>query len=376
VTNKKIALLYPVEFLDSVPCILSLIQKLSHSGFAVDIFIKDAGDDNINTIFHQKNINIFRYNSVKKSYFQGYDTLSYLIYIFKNSINKDYDLIFGVDPAGGFCALILSMLKRVNFIYISLELILTSDKNLMFRGYKKIERMLVKKCLKIIIQDEYRSDLMRIDYDLPSDIFIYLPNSPTGCGFKNQSKWAHEKFNIPYDKKIILYMGSWTQAFQVEELLLLAKSLPDNLILLVQSRRNVAPSFFPDNSGLKNSIIFINRVLPYSDLNRLLSSVDVGIAFYDDMYSMNIKYVGKSSGKISQYLSAGIPIVVNCLPYWSYSVGKYNSGISISSFSELLPAILRIVDGVDYSLGAIKHFNEDLSFDNQYKALEHLIISS
>ena len=61
-----------------------------------------------------------------------------------------------------------------------------------------------------------------------------------------------------------------------------------------------------------------------------LQNYSAGYAHYDDCYSRNIKYVGLSSGKLLSYLFAGLPIVVNEIPYWSKVISRLRLGLTFN----------------------------------------------
>ena len=87
-------------------------------------------------------------------------------------------------------------------------------------------------------------------------------------------------------------MGSWSKEFYNNWIVKLASQDINNCIIVVQSRGKIE---IEDNKYSKK-IKFLTTPVNYSNLNKLISSASVGLAFYDPDNSENIKYVGKHVG--------------------------------------------------------------------------------
>ena len=364
----KIAIIYPVPYLDSVPIVQSLAIKLGNKSNKIELFIVNPGQAHNAPFIDNKNIKINTFD--KKKLFKKNiifnilpNKLLFLYWCYKISDKTRYDHFIGVDPAGLVISGLLSFFKSINFSYLSLELILRSDKNLMFKGgwklkgWKLLESFFIKKTKNIIIQDDLRLNLLKNEYKLNKNKFLLFPNSPIGNAKIKRSKWLHKKLNIPTNTKIILYMGSWLDIFYNNWITKLASKDIGNCIIVVQSREKINI----EQNRYSEKIKFLTTPLVYSDLKKLISSASVGLAFYDSDYSDNIKYVGKSSGKMTHYLYNGIPIICNTLPYWQKSLKKYNSGICVDNIKQLHTAVAKVINNqLKYSHGAVFHFNNDL----------------
>ena len=78
------------------------------------------------------------------------------------------------------------------------------------------------------------------------------------------------------------------------------------------------PDYFDVLRYLADSekVIFSTDPLSHDEYPSMVHSADVGIAFYEEQSHSrftqdNIRYVGRSSGKIAYYLMMGLPVVVN-----------------------------------------------------------------
>lgn len=358
----KIAIIYPVPFLDSVPIVQNLALMLAEEGNNVELFIVDSGEKNNDSSIQNKNLKIntfIRHKLLKKSTFNNFlpNNLLFLFWCYKKFNKVKFDHIIGVDPSGLAISGFLNLFKSVYFSYLSLELILWSDKNRMYRGYKLLEAFFIKKTKKVIIQDELRLKLLRSEYKLDKKKFLLLPNSPIGDATVRKSTWLHNKLNISVKTNIILYMGSWSEEFYSNWITELASKDIGESIIVVQTRMKIKIN----ENYSSNKIIFLTSPLKYSELTKLISSASVGLAFYDPDHSDNIKYVGKSSGKMTHYLFNGVPLICNSLPYWQESLKKYKSGECVDDVDKLYASVLEIIDNQStYSRGAVAHFNNEL----------------
>jgi hypothetical protein len=361
----KIGIIYPVPFLDSVPIVQSLALKLASEGNNVKLFVLNSGKYHNAPSIDNKNIRIYTFN-IKKLFKKNRiinflpNNFLFILWCYKILDKSKYDHIIGVDPSGLVISGLLSFIKSINFSYLSLELILRSDKNKMYRGYKLLESFFIKKTKNIIIQDDLRLGLLKNEYKLDTDKFLLLPNSPIGNARIRRSKWLHKKLKIPKKTKIILYIGSWSDQFYNNWITELASADIGGFLIVVQTRKKIKIEKNYNSEKIK----FLTIPVRYSDLNKLISSASVGLAFYDGNYSENIKHVGKSSGKMTHYLFNGIPLICNSLPYWQQSLKKFKSGLCADSTIQLQTAIFKIMNNLSsFSDGAISHFNNDLKIN-------------
>lgn len=358
----KFAIIYPVPFLDSVPIVQSLAVILANEGHLVDLFVVGPGNAHNTPHIDHCNVTIHQYqkeSATKDNKLFNITPRNFLFYLWIRShvCDSKYDHIIGVDPSGLAMAGFVCYFKKFKFSYLSLELILWEDKNRMFRGYKLLESFFIKKATRIIIQDELRLELLRTEYGLRSDQFELFPNSPIGDGDCTKSNWLHNKLKLSHDTKIVLYMGSWSDEFNKNWIVDLANRKIGNTVIVVQSRRKVDLN----SSAKARNIIFFEHPLKYSELKELISSATIGLAFYDVNVSPNIKFVGKSSGKLTHYLFHGVPVICNSLPYWKDSFHKFRSGSCADSSDELYCSVLEMLENSsDYTDGAISHFRNEL----------------
>ena len=111
----KIALIYPVPFLDSVPIVQSLALSLANTKNIVELFVYESGPNHNSVFINNKNIKIHTFNKKNFSmkFFFSFLPSNILFFFWTRKIinKKKFDLIFGVDPVGLTISGILFFLK-------------------------------------------------------------------------------------------------------------------------------------------------------------------------------------------------------------------------------------------------------------------------
>ncbi|MDD5242730.1 MAG: hypothetical protein PHU49_01825 [Syntrophorhabdaceae bacterium] len=347
---------------------------LAKEGILVEIFILESGTHNNDVWLPEKNIKIHCLPLKSK---RGC-LLSRLPNIFTFTVwagnlcrGKQFSCFVGVDPVGLVSAAVLGSFFHVPWVYHSLELIISTDPIRMYRGYKNLEVWASRRSSLIIIQDEMRARLMAEDNGIPMDRFVFLPNSPIGPAFRHKTFVLHKKYGFDNEGKILFYAGSISDYFWSCDLAKVAQHFPANWKLVFQSRysQDSLSNYF--GNLLENGTVFVaNRVVPGDLLPELVSSADIGIALYNMPGSPNVIYMGKSSGKLAQYLQCGLPVITNRMPGWEKWLSKYHSGVAIDSPNEVKNAVATILADYDsFSQGAISHFENELRFETAFEGL-------
>jgi glycosyltransferase involved in cell wall biosynthesis len=102
----------------------------------------------------------------------------------------------------------------------------------------------------------------------------------------------------------------------------------------------------------------------HAELGKLIASADVGLALYrhsdDNMY-----FLGLSSGKLAEYLRAGVPVVVSDFPGMRELVQRTRCGLVVTSMDALRAAIAAILDDQEgYSERSRMCFDRELAVEN------------
>jgi hypothetical protein len=363
----RIGILYPVDYLDIVPCVRNTIVMLAKSGFLVEVFslegewVHRAELGGSGIIIH----------TLSRKDQRGWPLARvpnlpvFTAWAIRESRDRDFSCFIGVDPPGLVAAALLGTVYHKPWVYFSLELIIKSDPVRMYKRYKPLETWCSQRSSLIIIQDEARARLMAEDNHIPMDRFVFLPNSPLGPAHRQKTDFLHKRFGFGSGDKILLHAGSVGDEFLSRELALASREFPDNWRLAFHCRGipSTHESCFGDLLR-KGRLVVSSQVIPYSVLRELISSADIGIALYNLPQSPNFVYIGKASGKLCQYLQCGLPVIVTRMPGWEEALRHHRSGISVDSPSEIKAAAEQIFADYDYfSQGALAHFEEELRFE-------------
>ena len=244
--------------MDSVPIVQSLALLLAYEGHRVDLFVVEPGKGNNKPEVNHENVKINMFQERGASNFKKLSNLIprnllFYFWIRRHFSEDNYNHVIGVDPSGLAISGFICLFKKIKFSYLSLELILFRDKNRMFRGYKLLESFFIHKVFRILIQDQMRLDLLRLEYGLRPDQFELFPNSPIGEGDCTRSYWLHDKLNLSHDTKIVLYMGTWSDEFNKNWIVDLANREIGDAVIVIQSRRKID---FNGLAHLENIIFF------------------------------------------------------------------------------------------------------------------------
>jgi len=215
----------------------------------------------------------------------------------------------------------------------------------------RIMRLLEKKALErvdyVVIQDEKRADAFVRANTFDPDRLRILPVAAIGQSFREKGNYFRNKFNIDSQKIVVLYAGNFTKWSMCLEIINSSRTWPDCCVLIMHTWvKNIEKYDYyremkREASGNSGRVFFSTDPVPYSELPRVLSSADIGLAFYAGDEE-NFTEIGFSSNKIAQYLQAGLPIISNDLPSLKRAIEGEGCGICVSSVKEIGSAIVAI----------------------------------
>lgn len=415
IKRNRIAIYYPREVFDTVPSLYNAALLLAQHGYFVDIYIHSTKEyklPNFNTdkiclkIINQEKhssiaidkltgkitndpstnglARVFRiYNNVTrniKNTFDKFISIRQLRSEIKstNRVNP-YLCFIGVDPNGLIETSYLVKGLNIHVLYYSLELLISSEiHNKSEKQLKNKEIALSQKAKYIIIQDVERAGILAEENHINKDKIISVPNSPIGKAKREISDYWHKKFELPQDKKIVLYAGSLGNWTGIDKIITSVEKWPDNWILVVHTRFDSTMS--PEVKRLQslaipNKVFFSLNPVSNEEYERLLNSADIGIAFYvEDTGSTctqkNIQSIGFSSGKIAYYLHCGLPVIVNDFSSIGEKLKLERCGIAVKDESEIKTAICQIEQNyMEYSRNACRFFDQYLEYENNFKTV-------
>lgn len=363
-------------YLDSVPSLHDCLILLSEKGYSISVYtpLEHSYLSPERTLGPIKIIRLPKKDGYGKiSWLQ--DFLRQAFYTWHNIRCPKYLCFIGVDAEGLILATIAGKRCRRPIIYYSLEILCTSDKNsLGFRLLKALERACHQHALFTIIQDEARADLLMSENSIKNMPYIKVPNAPLGGALARRSTLLRDKLGIAHERLLVLHAGSlsdWTMAIELAEE---AQTWPDEWVLVFQCRERPKDHYGQRLMALAdNNKVFVNaEPVPFNLFPKIISSADIGIAMYrtrinDAILGKNLYTIGKSSGKIAQYLQYGIPIVTSNFPSSQFYINKFHAGISVSDIKQVRHAIEIIKeDYLRYSSGAIRCFQKEFDLESNF----------
>lgn len=267
-----------------------------------------------------------------------------------------------------------------NVVYFNLELLDDQDDGAALYINKKLCRTLEKAALqhvtRVISMSEERAKIFCEASGYRGDLAV-LPILPRSSDAPAQGSYFRDMFNIPAEKKIVLYcggIGAWALLHEIMETVL---HWPKDMVFIIHTwdARNLENEYgqklYEAARGLP--VYFSTEALPREELSFAMTSANFGIAYYDSIDS-NFKNILFSSNKISEYLLAGLPIICSPFPELKEFIDSNNLGESVPTcdIPEALKRISRDREQIAQSIDvAVKSF---LKFDAFfYKAFSDLV---
>jgi glycosyltransferase involved in cell wall biosynthesis len=348
---KRIAVLCPYPFLDSVPVLVSMIRRFSEV-FIVDVYTIEEPEF-LPPVFNSPNINVISEKIARpKKFFQMIVFwMRLLLFIKKSSRAESYQFAFGVDRNGIILTRIFHYLNRCPYAYLSLEINYdTNSQKRIKRIFKWLERKSHHGAQFVIALDQVRGEELEKENGVTDKPVFVLPNIllPAPDTSRDKSRdILGEKFQVSGNKIRLLHCGHLGPAMMVDTIIGSAGDWPDEWVLIIHSRGKNAYADFTNNLARHPAVQNGKARLslePYSniDFDRFVGCCHIGFALSGAL-DRNSLLTGLSSGKMLQYLKCGIPVIVN-LPIETGFVEEWCCGVSIDSGKDIKPAIEKILN--------------------------------
>ena len=281
---------------------------------------------------------------------------------------RKYDLIIAVDRLGLIEAAALSALTGTPYILISFEIMFASETS---GRVKQIERKASRNLALWVIQDEERAACLQAENGLDPKKCVLLPLASLGTGVKGAPR-LRDDLGIPQDKRVAILMGSIADWAMAKEVILSALAWPNDWVLIIHDRYGLTEQRL---SGLMDQLqpvldrsIFISHAAAdaVDDMSRILTGVDVGLAFYKPVYigpylGKNLVHLGLASGKISTCLRYGVPVVTNEIGLYAQKIRSFQLGDVVAT-PEQIGQCLSAFKPETYGRNAQVFFSRELDF--------------
>jgi glycosyltransferase involved in cell wall biosynthesis len=236
---------------------------------------------------------------------------------------NDLTHIIAIDPEGAMLAMRLRDAGNngnIRYSYISYEILFHNE--IIFAREQKLKEhdlAYLRLCKEVLIQDEVRGKMFCKEVGIDFKLF-YAPVSPHRYLGRSHNKDTIKKaLGMPLDKKILVYSGSLAPYAKPDWWIKIAENLPHEYIFLFtcydsQQLKDQNLARIGRVLAALGNTFFMQKELPAAPYMQLLQTCDVGIALFRPVYThwmngMNIRQIGLSSGKFSNYVSCGLPVI-------------------------------------------------------------------
>jgi glycosyltransferase involved in cell wall biosynthesis len=283
-------------------------------------------------------------------------------------VRKKYSAIIGVDREGLIIAHNVSKLIGAKYAFFSFEIFFLAETGYTF---KELEKKASRDIWFWVTQDEIRQEKLVEENGLDPESSMIIPVSSTPFMQNGQSNKQHLALNLPEDKKYCIVIGSIDKWTMIDEILLSVESWPPEWALLIHSRYEIKDDLKKNirQEMIGEKIFFTNLTkLNYEEMHDLLSKAQFGLAFYNPDYSNrflgnNIKYLGRSSGKIATYLRSGLPVITSKIGLMANDIETYQLGKVLGSPAEIGGFLLEASSKKAYQHQCLEYFNTHLNFE-------------
>ena len=291
--------------------------------------------------------------------------------------SEDYTAIIGIEPLGlilSCYALDQAEVHDVHLVYYNLEL-MQHNWSMPLKEHlrKDCEIICSKRCDFTVIPDERRGKVFAKANGIALDKLRYLPVAVAGEEVTTKGRYFRDLFNIPDSQKIVLYAGNiraWAMCREIVESVERWRS--DFVLVMHTWRRDLAEDDYYQGMVRVASlgrVFFSTQPVPYEQLPEVLSSADVGLAFYQPL-DENFTEIGSSSNKLSQYAQVGLPVISNNLPSIRHIFETYGNGVCVEQPFQIGEALETIfVDYERFRKGAFESYREHYNFSAAFQPI-------
>lgn len=252
----------------------------------------------------------------------------YNISLFFKLLFAKCDLIYCNDLDTLFAGYLVCKIKNIPLIYDTHEYF-TEVPELINRPnirklWLRLEKFLFRKPSLVLtvnqsLADEYSNKYHREVYSIRN-----LPLQK-----KKENGIIHTKYNLPLNKKIIIYQGAVNKHRGLEEVIDAMKYVKTDAALFIlgdgdllnELKRKVT------SENLQEKIFFTGAI-PYNDLHSYTCSGNLGLSIE---LPTNKNYIYSLPNKLFDYIQAQIPVLTSDFPETSRIVNEYQIGALLES---------------------------------------------
>jgi glycosyltransferase involved in cell wall biosynthesis len=308
----------------------------------------------------------------------------YLEVLISHVAQGDYVALIGIEPNGlmaAWYACHKADARNTHVIYYNLELLERRwNMSLMQRLLKDCEIVCSRGCDFTIIADEKRGNIFAKANGVDKARLRYLPVSLAESPVLSKGRYFRDLFNIPDNRRIVIYAGNICAWGMCREIIESVSQWPAEYVLVMHTWRTDFSSdgYFRElvRLGDGERVFFSTQPVPHERVAEVLSSGDVGLAFYRPI-DANFMETGSSSNKLARYAQVGLPVIGNNLPSLRKVFEIYGSGVCIEDPDQIGEALAKIyLDYDSFRQGAFSsyrnHYNFAVAFEPILSELRRL----
>lgn len=284
-------------------------------------------------------------------------------------------ILIAYDPQSLFAANLIARFNPSILVYWSSELWMFRDiKQSGRRLFKYLEMKCNQNALCTIEFGDTRCELLRAENSLAKESMISIPNAPLGEARIERNYYFNEKFDIPLDRKIILYAGSLAIWSGLDEVLTYIHLWPPDCVFIMHSKSYSSLNMWKEIIAKKRGRVFLSSdPVPFRRLSEIYSSADIGLQVFWKPRSFNTKYPDLSSGKLFHYLQFGVPVIARELEGYHELIEKSGIGLCVSDMSQIASRIEQILaNEAFYRNNCLRIFNK-FKFEDYHQRLIHRV---
>jgi glycosyltransferase involved in cell wall biosynthesis len=295
------------------------------------------------------------------------DTWNCYLRGFWRLLNLQGEVMIASRPEAAAWACIAAKLRGMRFVYFTFELYgeqITRPNPLV----AWLERMMLRHCVDAVLtQNDCRAEVLvkeRGSRVTPAIVHNYKPIRPE----TRQRGRLRARHGIPARRKIVLYEGVIVDGRWLEYVAQSVLHLPENVVLVMMGQeklkwRQTHAEEIKD--ALATGRLILAPPVPHDELLDYVADADVGVIIYDDSVRNNVFC---EPGKLSDYISVGVPVVAPNFPTIGPVVQQRGLGLCFDGHSpEAIAATIKAVLGKPKSrwAAALRRACSELTWETQ-----------
>ena len=293
-------------------------------------------------------------------------------------VDETYVCIIGVEPLGLIASTLVAHSvpaeKLIPTIYFNTELLLEREcRSVQSLILKSLEKVCNQACYLTIVQDRPRARYLIQDNELRADRVICVPVAGLEKSHQHKSNVLRQKFNIGADKHILVYAGNIVEWALCLEMARAAQRWREDKVLVMHSwiaDTDDNPYIRQIRALTSSEKVYLSfERLPSSELIELLSSADIGLAFYKNK-GKNFYEIGYSSNKLVQYLRVGLPVITINFPSFKKVIDEWQCGAYTSDPAEIEACADALLAQYEtFKRNAFRCYEREYTFDRYFAPL-------